>query len=122
MSDGIAREGFDMDLKHGEARETAFVKALTSCYVEHKCDQKVRRTGNVFVELRQKGRPSGINTTNSDYYAIEYADDAWIVVRTSLLKALARRCPVTRGGDFNQYEGALVPITYLIRPWQVMDA
>jgi hypothetical protein len=122
MSDGLAREGFDMDLAHGEARETAFVQALQSCHVEHKSDQKVRVTGNVFVEYRQKGRPSGIATTEAEWYAIEYADDAWIVVRTSLLKALARRAPKRHGGDFNQYEGALVPITHLIRPWQVVAA
>lgn len=122
MAEGLARAGFDLDLKFGEARETAFVAALTDCHVECKSDQKVRSTGNVFIETHQHGRPSGINVTTSQWWAIEYADDCWLVVRTALLKALAKRAPVKDGGDHNNYRGRLVPVRWLMTPWQDTDS
>lgn len=118
MSEGPAREGFDLDLAFGKERELAFVKALRSCHVECKSDQAVRRTGNVFIETHQHGRPSGINVTTAEWWAIEYADDCWLVIRTSLLRALAKRAPTQDGGDGNHYRGRLVPTRWLLRPWE----
>jgi len=119
MADGIARAGFDMDLAHGEARESAFVQALTRCHVEHKCDNDAPSTGNVFVEFEQKGRPSGIATTTADWWAIEVQGDTWIVVRTSVLRRAVERVKgigrVVMGGDHNLYRGALVPVEWLYR-------
>jgi hypothetical protein len=122
MADGLAREGFDLDLKFGEARETAFVHALTDCTVESKSDQKLRITGNVFVETHQKPRSgewrtSGINTSHATWYAIEYDDDAWIVIRRRLLWQVALRAPARFGGDENRFRGRLVPVGWLITPW-----
>jgi hypothetical protein len=120
MSEGLARQGFDLDLNHGEARESAFVKALTNCHVECKADQKARSTGNVCIETHQRGRPSGINVTTANVWAIEYADDCWVVIRTSLLKMLVRRARAdnrtTMGGDFNAFRLVLVPIPWLFNP------
>jgi hypothetical protein len=123
MSDGIAREGWDEDLKFGEARQSAFVNALTDCRVECKSDQKVRVTGNVFIETHQKPkdgdwRPSGINTSEASWYAIEYADDAWLVIRRRLLMQLALQAPKRLGGDENRYQGRLVPVVWLVNPWR----
>lgn len=124
MSEGLAREGFDKDLAFGESRESAFVEAITRARVEIKSDQKARVTGNVFIEYRQKGRPSGISTSVAEWWAIEVDDDAWFVIRTSRLRALARRALETgrrsHGGDGNQYEGALVPVEWLGRPWRAV--
>ena len=123
MAEGLAREGFDKDLAAGEARETAFVTALRDCKVEHKCDQKVRSTGNVFIETHQQGadgqwRKSGINASTAQWWAIEYADDAWLVIRRPLLKQLASRAPSRLGGDYNHYRGRLVPVRWLVTPWE----
>src|SRR4051812_20991792 len=121
MTEGIARNGFDVDLTFGEARETAFVHALTDCHVECKSDQKARVTGNVAIEIRQgaidrgRGRPSGLSVSTARYWAIEYEDDCWLVMRTSMLKAkteAAIRTPllpsgtsrVRMVGDGNRYE------------------
>lgn len=127
MAEGLARQGFDLDLQFGEARETAFVNALTNCYVECKSDQKVRVTGNVFIETHQRPRagdwrPSGINVSTSEWWAIEYADDSWIVIRRSLLKQMANRAPKRNGGDDNRYRGRLVPVKWLIQPWHSVEA
>lgn len=120
MTGALTREGFDIELRYGEAREDAFVWVLYEADVaiktiEHKSDLACRRTGNVFVEYRQKGRPSGISTTQSDYWATEFDDDCWVIIPTKRMKQIARRAMRdkgrrTRGGDFNNYEGVLVPI------------
>lgn len=125
MSEGLAREGFDIDLRHGEAREDAFVHVFLKARVEHKSDDKCRKTGNLFVEFRQKGRPSGIQTTTADWWAFEYDRDCWLIVPTERLKAVARQAykegRIARGGDYNNYEGILVPIEWLVCPWRPVE-
>lgn len=128
MAQGLAREGFDLDLAYGEARETAFTHALLDCHVECKSQQKTRVTGNVAIEIRQgspkpgHGRESGIAVTTAKWWALEYEDDCWLVIRTSLLKAKVdaaiRMGRVRMCGDGNRYENVLVPIDWLVRGWR----
>lgn len=120
MATGYARAGFDIDLRHGQSREDAFARVLGEARVEIKSDAIARRTGNLFVEYRQKGRPSGIAVTEADYWAFEYDDDCWLVVPTDRLLEVARDIYANRpdlrrsGGDFNRYDGVLVPIHRLL--------
>lgn len=123
MAKGLAREGFDLDLKFGEARESAFVEAITSATVEVKSDQKARVTGHVFIETHQRPRngdwrPSGINTSQAAFWTIEYADSCFITLPRPLLHALAQHGQRRDGGDDNRYRGRLVPIEWLITPWR----
>lgn len=118
MADALARQGFDLDLRFGEARESAFVEALQDCHVECKSDQKARSTGRVAIEYEQRGRDSGIAVTQAKFWAIEIEDDQWIVIRTSLLKVLARAAIAANRtamvGD-NANRCAFVPIEDLVR-------
>ncbi len=96
--------------------------------VEHKSDRIASRTGNIFVEYRQKGRKSGLATTKADFYAIEIYPDKWIVMRTEELKSICRKIiesdgertkrgfpeRVKMGGNFKQYQGVLVKLTELL--------
>jgi hypothetical protein len=121
LSIGKAREGFDLDLKYGQSREEALSTLLRGGKtVEVKSDGKCRRTGNLFVEFRQKGRPSGLAVTTADYWAFEYDDDQWLIVPTAKLKAVAavyyKQGKTALGGDGNKYEGVLVPIKALVGP------
>lgn len=120
MAKGLAREGFDRDLRHGEAREDAFVHVLLRSRVEIKSDGKCRETGNVFIEYQQKGRPSGIAVSTAGLWAIEVDDTVWVVLPTERIKALARLAVQQGrkkfGGDGDQYLGALVPVEWLVRP------
>ncbi len=116
-----AREGFDIDLRFGQAREGAFgrILALHGDAIEIKSDQKCRRTRNLFVEIRQKGRPSGLSVTTADYYTFEYDDDCWITIPTKRLKTITRYFATMKnrrvmGGDYNKYEGVLVPVEALL--------
>lgn len=116
----------------GEAKESAFVEAIRDAHVECKADQKSRVTGNVAIEIRQgspekgKGRPSGLSVTKARWWAIEYQDDCWLVVRTSLLKLVTRRvydeAGSVMGGDGNRFELVLVPVLMLSRPVRIEGA
>ncbi len=119
MAEGLANSGFDIDLRNGVAWENAFVHAFLQARVEHKYDKLCRKTGNVFVEFEQKGRPSGIAVTTADYWATCFYDFCWIVLPAERMKQIARHFAKTNrttiGGDFNNYKGVLVPVTELVR-------
>lgn len=114
----LARAGFDLDLRHGEAREDALVHALLQARVEAKSDAKCRRTGNLFIEYRYRGQPSGVSTTTADRWAFEFDDDCWLLVPTERVRDAARRALAEErravGGDYDRSEGALVPIRWLV--------
>ena len=120
MAQGLARAGFDLDLEFGQAREESLAWVIGDAKIEVKSDQACRRTGNLFVEYRQKGRPSGIAVTEADYWAFEYDDGCWLLVPTDKLKRICRRVwrdhPEQRkpGGDYDRYDGVLVPISWLV--------
>lgn len=126
MANGIARSGFDVDLAHGEARESAFVRALSDVRIECKADGKAMQTGNLAIEIRQgstergKGKPSGLSVTTARFWAIEFADDRWVMVRTSVLKNVVKSFYKAKGsvmgGDYNKFELVLVPLSVLISP------
>lgn len=119
MASGLANEGFDIDLAKAGLREDAFANVLFKATVEHKSDKRARETGNVFIEFKQKGRDSGIAVTTAQFWAIEFDDDCWIVIPTERLKRIARKAYRANrsrfGGDFDQYEGVVVPLTELLR-------
>src|SRR3954453_15363385 len=45
MSEGLAREGWDLDLRHGASRENALVHLLLRSHVEVKSDGLAAQTG-----------------------------------------------------------------------------
>lgn len=118
--------GFDFEVKYGEGREEAFIHVVLnlpckSLRFEHKADRKARDTGNVFIEFRQKGRPSGLAVTKAEFYAIEFDEWCWVLLPTprlkSIVKTYLKRHPEAKrmGGDRNLYEGAILPLVELVR-------
>lgn len=118
MTTDLARQGFDIDLRHGEAREDALVHAMLGTHVEVKSDSKCRQTGNLFVEFSHRGRPSGIAATTAERWAFEFDDDCWLLLPTATVRGAARRAlredRRVLGGDFNLSQGALVPIGWFV--------
>lgn len=84
---------FDIDMKRGkvgEDRVLHILDALTESRVEVKTDYGVWKTGNFFVEFEKQNRsgdwvPSGIETTEADYWAFAFRDGA-LVVETGRLR------------------------------------
>lgn len=123
MADGPARAGFDADLRYGKERECVLIQTLQLQTVEIKSDCAARRTGRVFIEYQQRGRPSGLATTEATHWAIEIYSDTWLIVAVTRLRTLAAHAYRFRdrlgnyvlrkdGGDWNEYKGVVIPVEW----------
>ena len=116
---GSFQKNFDLDLEYGEAGESKLLSILNGAKkVEVKTDRMAHRTGNIAVEFRCNGRPSGISTTEADYWAFVLRDGTIIIlIETDRLKKIARTNyrlgNVTCGGDGNNAEMVLIKINQL---------
>ena len=118
---GKTQKNFDIDIEYGRQGENYLLDILETKRIEVKTDRIAHITGNVAVEYRYKGRPSGISTTEADYWAFLLYDMTTIImVPTDKLKAIARekykQDQVTLGGDENASEMILIPINELTKP------
>ena len=108
-----ARPHFDKDLKFGQQYENE-LQEMVEGKVEVKTDRLCQKTGNVFVEIEDKGKPSGINTTKSAYYAFclyksERAKQVRVLIPTKILKKLMKKYPIKKGGDHWEARGHIIP-------------
>jgi hypothetical protein len=118
---GKTQKNFDIDIEYGRQGENYLLDILETKRIEVKTDRIAHITGNVAVEYRYRGRPSGIATTEADYWAfILYDMTTIIMVPTDKLKAIARQKykqdQITLGGDENASEMILIPINELTKP------
>lgn len=112
---------FTHDLDFGEKAEDWVNDIFKSGKkVEVKHDRIAHKTGNVFIEYESRNKPSGIATTDADYwvYKLEQTECA-IILPVSYLKGMLRECfkqgkYMMDGGDNNTSKGFLIPIQKLI--------
>jgi|TARA_R100000482_G_C5127905_1_gene149903 hypothetical protein len=108
---------FKYDLEVGQAGERLLGEIIDGNKIEVKYDLKARTTTNVFVEYESRGKPSGIATTEADWYAFVLSESSIRLCRTKELKALCRKYIGTKrdvcGGDSNTSRGILLPLTEL---------
>ena len=111
---------FKYDLKRGQEAEEWFAGLLTGGdHIECKRDFKAHKTGNVYVEYECRGKPSGISTTEADYWVFIVGpnnnDLRAYLTTTARLKVLfenaERKVP---GGDSMLSMGALVTVQELV--------
>lgn len=109
---------FRYDLKVGQVAEKKLAEMLQSQKIEVKRDFKASRTGRVFVEFFSRGKPSGIHTTEADYWAFMTSDESVVILPTRRLKEIVEEAiekgEVKRGGDNNTSKGALIRIERLV--------
>lgn len=109
---------FKYDLKLGKIGEKYLATILQDRMIEVKTDYKANKTGNVFVEYHSRDKPSGISTSQSEFYAFVLSNDLIILITLSKLKAICRPYLNTprdvEGGDNDTSKGILLPITELI--------
>ena len=88
---------FDFDVRRGKVGEDyvgTILEAIASGSIEVKTDYGTNRTGNLYVEFEQEGRdgawrPSGIATSEAEYWAFAFSDGA-IFVRSETLREICR--------------------------------
>lgn len=110
---------FSYDLAVGQMSEKALGDIFENRTVEVKADLKAKATGNLFIEYESRGKPSGIATSEADYWCFDIGH-LFILIETEELKQIVRPLLGTsadkRGGDNNSSKGVLLPLTELIKP------
>ena len=116
---------FDLDLEFGEIGED-FTEALfnVNSKVEVKTERDIwKSTGNIAIEIRCKGRPAGISTTESANWVHLLSYDGKIeggfIFDVERLKKKVKsllkegKAKMVMGGDFNMSQMVLLPIKEL---------
>lgn len=111
----IARKGFDLDLKDGEVKEEQ-LKQILACKIEVKFDEMSATTGNFFCEYECSNKPSGIVTTEAEYYDVSLPNQVHILIPTFALRHLinTNKFRSVSGGDNYAAKGYLIPLSELI--------
>jgi hypothetical protein len=108
---------FRYDLEVGQAAEREVGEMLSNHKIEVKLDKMAVKTGNLFIEYRSRGKPSGVSTSEATYYCF-VVEDLKLFIPTEKLKALIEPLKGTkfdkRGGDNNTSCGVLLKLTDLI--------
>lgn len=108
---------FRHDLELGQVAEKEIGALLSEKKIEIKKDMLAKKTGNVFVEYMSRGKVSGVDRSEADYYC--FVVESLIIFLPLLeLKKLIEPFKGTkrdvRGGDNNTSRGILLPLTTLI--------
>lgn len=92
------RFDFNYSLAEGKTGEKLVDSILSDGgKVEVKLDNRVSDTGNVVVEYAHSGKPSGITTTEADYYAFvlggdKFKNEVIVFVQTDRLRKIINNC------------------------------
>ena len=118
-------KGFDLDLKFGKLGEE-FVRDMQvgNTKIEVKTERDIwKTTGNIAIELRYKGEPSGISTTESSVWIhlLSYNGviEGGFMFKVDLLRGKLKKLhkegnlKMVMGGDGNMSQMALLPIKEL---------
>ena len=112
---GDTQKNFDLDLQFGIKGEHFILGVMNgSVKIEVKTDRATHRTGNIVVEFECNGKPSGISTTEADYWAFVLDGNAIaLLIQVDRLKAIARhfykKNGYVSGGDRNSSKMILIP-------------
>ena len=113
---------FDLDLQYGQVFEQKVADMLQNKKIEVKTERdKWKSTGNIVVEFESRGRPSGIATTEAEYWFHNLAIGNDIVM-TLVFPVYKLRSYITnnmprmiRGGDDNTSRMYLISLTDLVK-------
>lgn len=112
-------QAFDVDLAKGQMAETMLSDILAG-QVEVKCDAKVSQTGNLAIEYMCSNLPSGISTSQSDWWAFvldgaRYRQEVVVLIQKERLLGLLDGARSVKGGDNNRAQMYLVPKEKLLQ-------
>ena len=120
-------KGFDLDLKFGKMGEEFVAEVFEgNSKVEVKTERDIwKTTGNIAIELRCNGKPSGISTTESSVWVHLLAHKGVIkggfLFKVDELKAKIKKLhknddlKMVMGGDDNLSQMVLLPIDELFK-------
>ena len=110
---------FRYDLKVGQLEEKWLAELLQSKTLEVKRDFKASQTGRVFVEFFSRGKASGIDTTEAEFWAFIIDGETVVILPTARLKELVQEAKdegkIWKGGDSNTSKGVLIDLERLVK-------
>ena len=124
LTEGYCK-GFDLDLEYGKMGEEFVQKVMEgNTKIEVKTERDIwKTTGNIAIEMRYKGYPSGISTTESNLWVhlLSYKGviEGGFMFKVDLLKEKIKKLhkegnlKMVMGGDDNMSQMALLPIKEL---------
>lgn len=109
---------FVSDMLDGEAKERNLASILNGS-IEVKADKAAQKTGNIYVEVTDRGRPSGINTTTAEWQAQFLTGEGFdsevvVLIKTDRLRKIVEGKKTVNGGDAST--GVLVKLKKLMEP------
>jgi len=113
-------KNFDIDLKFGQIYEEK-IKSIFAGKIEVKTERdKWKETGNIAIEIRYKGKPSGLSTTDADwwFHLLTYKGkvEVGFMFKVSRLKKMIKnkmkkdKICFMYGGDSGESELIIIPI------------
>ena len=115
---------FDIDLQYGQVREEELSDILQNEKIEVKTERdKWKETGNICIEFRCRGKPSGIAVTEAKWWVhvLANGDDTscMLMFPTEKLKEIARKYyangKIVNGGDDNLSKMVLLPLKEIFK-------
>ena len=115
------RKKFDLDLEYGQVREDKVAEMLQDKKIEVKSERGMwMNTGNIAIEYECWNKPSGINSTESDYWfhnlCVGDKEFCTIVFDTNMLRLIVNELDsfkTVAGGDHNASRMYLVSLQKL---------
>lgn len=103
--------------KQGEEQIASILSMKEGDGIEVKRDLMAYKTGNMAIEYESRGKPSGIATTEAEYWAyIVEGSETVILVEVERLKSVARKYGrLVVGGDNNTSKLVLVPLNKVFK-------
>lgn len=119
---------FDLQLGQGLLNERRLADIFSTAKIE-KIELKTEtwlweRTGNICIEYRQNGKPSGIAITEADYWVHELRRDGqtlcYLMFPVDRLKELARKAYAAGrfhegSGDDGRFCNVLIPLSEILK-------
>jgi hypothetical protein len=111
---------FNFDLEFGEKAETWVHQIFSEGgKIEVKYDRLAHKTGNIYVEVYSRNKPSGISTSKANYWIFIIDKKSYgILINIKRLKDICKEVyyknGYTQGGDEDTSLGVLIPIKLII--------
>lgn len=113
---------FDIDLQYGQVFERKVADMLQNSKIEVKTERDMwKQTGNIVIEFESRGRPSGIASTEAEYWFHNLAVGEDIVMTLVFPTKTLRnyitntRPRMVRGGDNNTSRLYLLNLQDLVK-------
>jgi len=124
LTEGYCK-GFDLDLEYGKMGEEFVQQVMEgNTKIEIKTERDIwKTTGNIAIEIRCNGRPSGLSTTEADTWihllAYKGVIEGGFLLKVGLIKDEIKKrhknnnLNIVMGGDNNASQMVLLPIKEL---------